>query len=81
MNIITVIKDEILNPLVVLLFAVAVMYFVYGAVMFVRAQGSEEGQAEGKSHLMWGTIGVFLMVAVYGIINLIANTVGYQKPF
>lgn len=81
MNVITVIKTEILDPLIALLFAAAVVYFVYGAAMFVRAQKAEKGQEEGRSHLMWGIIGIFIMVAVYGIINLIANTVGYQKPY
>ena len=81
MDIIETIKPEILNPLIVLLFAVAGVYFVYGVAMFVRAQKSEKGQEEGKSHLMWGIIGIFLMIAVYSIINLIANTVGYPEPF
>lgn len=81
MDIINTIKTEILDPLVALLFAAAVLYFVYGATMFVRAQKSEKGQEEGRSHLMWSIIGIFIMVAVYGIMNLIANTVGYSETF
>lgn len=81
MDIIQVITTEILDPLVALLFAAAVLYFIYGAAMFVRAQKSEKGLEEGRSHLLWSVIGIFIMIAVYGILNIIANTVGSTKTF
>lgn len=81
MDIIAKIKSEILNPLITLLFAAAVGYFLYGVMVFIRNQGSEKDQEVGKQHMVWGVIGIFLMIAVYGILNLIANSVGYARPF
>lgn len=78
MDIIEVIKTEILDPLVALLFAAAVLYFVYGVAMFVRDQGSEKGVELGRSHLMWSIIGIFIMIAFYSILQIIADTVGYE---
>lgn len=78
---IATIKSEILNPIIVLLFALAVGYFLYGLLKFMQNQDNETAQSEGKQHMVWGVIGVFLMIAVYGILNLLANTVGYAKPF
>lgn len=75
------IKSEILNPIITLLFAAAVGYFLYGLLNFMQNQDNETAQTEGKHHMVWGVIGVFLMIAVYGILNLLANTVGYVKPF
>lgn len=81
MEIISKIQSEILNPLITLLFAAAVGYFLYGLLKFIQNQDSETAQGEGKQHMVWGVVGIFLMIAVYGILNLIANTVGYPKPF
>lgn len=81
MEIIATIQREILNPLIVLLFAVAVGYFLYGLLKFMQNQDNETAQSEGKQHMVWGVIGIFLMIAVYGILNLVANTVGYARPF
>lgn len=68
--------DMILNPLIVLLFALAVMYFLLGLAKFIQGQDNEDAQVEGKRHMMWGVIGAFIMFAVYGILNIITSTAG-----
>lgn len=68
------IKANILNPLFTLLFAVAVVYFLYGVFEFIRGQGSEDARKIGAQHLLWGVIGMAIMVSAYGIIHLICGT-------
>lgn len=75
MNIIEKINDLILNPIIFLLFAVAVLYFLFGLFKFIQNQDNETAQEEGKRHMIWGVIGIFLMVAVYGILDIIGSTV------
>lgn len=75
MNIIQKINDAILQPIVTLLMAAAVAYFLYGVMKFVKDQGSEEAQVEGKKHMMWGVIGLAIMVSVWGILNFINSFV------
>ncbi len=58
-----------------LLFALALLYFLYGLSEFLRNQDNEEAQSVGKQHMVWGIIGLFLMFAVFGILNMIENTV------
>lgn len=58
-----------------LLFALAAFYFLFGLLKFIQNQDNETAQEEGKSHMIWGVVGIFLMVAVYGILNLIGSTV------
>lgn len=70
------IESEIINPLILLLFAAAVVYFVFGVMKFIQNQDNEEAQSEGKQHMVWGIIGIFLMVAVYGILGFITTTLG-----
>ncbi len=69
------INDAILQPIVSLLMAAAVAYFLFGVMKFVKDQGSEESQVEGKKHMMWGIIGLFIMVSVWGILNFINSFV------
>ena len=75
MDIIEKINDNILQPLILLLMALAVAYFLFGVMKFVKDQGSEDAQAEGKQHMVWGIIGIAIMVSVYGILNLINSFV------
>lgn len=64
----------IINPLIILLFALAVVYFVYGLVKYLLSPDNEEVRKSSKQHMLWGIIGMFIMVAVFGIMGLILNT-------
>lgn len=68
-------KSVILNPLIMLLFGAALVYFLWGLYQVV-AGGAEPGQREiGRQHILWGVVGMFIMVAVYGLLNIISATV------
>jgi hypothetical protein len=69
------IKSEILTPVVSLLFAVAVLYFVFGVIQFIRNSASAEKRADGAKHLMYGIFGLFIMVSVYGLMGIVCKTV------
>jgi len=80
MNFLQRITDSVLQPLVSLLMAAAVAYFLFGVMKFVKDQDSETAQQEGKKHMLWGIIGLAIMVSVYGILNLINSfVIGFSK--
>ena len=69
----------IINPLIALLFAAGLLVFVWGLVEFLWGQslGGEHGKEEGKQHMLWGIIGMFIMAAAYTLLAFIAsNTCG-----
>jgi len=70
------INAVILNPLIVLLFTVAMVVFVYGIVKFISGSGVDDAREQGKRAMFWGIVGMFIMVSVFGIIRLILNTFG-----
>lgn len=74
------VNEFILNPLIILLFVVALIVFFWGLVEFISKAGSEEGRETGKRNMVWGVVGMFIMVAVYGIIKLILATFGVPLP-
>ena len=70
------IDKVIINPLITLLFALAVVYFLYGLARYLLFSDNEEIRKTSKDHMIWGVIGMFIMVSVFGILSLILNTIG-----
>jgi hypothetical protein len=73
-DIIFQINSLILNPLIFLLFGVAILYFLWGVLKFVANAGNSEKRAEGANHILWGVIGIAIMISVFGLMRLIINT-------
>ncbi len=74
------INQVIINPLIILLIATAALVFVWGIFQFVAGTGSDEKREIGKKHMLWGLIGLFIMIAVFGIIRIILGTFGIEAP-
>lgn len=70
------ISDVILNPVIYLLFAVALIVFIWGIFQMINGAASEEARSTGRRNIMWGIIGMLIMVSVYGILNIVLSTFG-----
>jgi hypothetical protein len=69
------ILDNIVNPLILLMLAVAIVVFLWGVFQFVRNAESSDERKKGGMHILWGSVGLFIMVTAYGILNLILGTI------
>lgn len=67
--------SEIISPVIALLFALAVLIFFWGIAEFVRDADSDEGRNKGKRNIIWGIVGMFIMLSVFGIIRVVNNTI------
>jgi hypothetical protein len=67
----------IVQPAMLLLFAAGFTVFMFGLLQFMWNLRSGEVSTQGKDHMLWGIIGMFIMVSVYGIIQIIDNTFGF----
>jgi len=66
------------NILVPVLFAVAFIVFLYGAFKtFILGANSEEVKEEGKNLMLWGLIGFFVMVSIWGLVNILTGTISF----
>jgi hypothetical protein len=66
----------IINPVLAVLFAFAMLVFVWGIIEFLIAvnySGDHGKQEDGKRHMLWGLIGIFIMVSAYAILEFIAS--------
>jgi len=73
----TIIKG-ILGPLVPLLISLAVVIFLYGVIVLIFSEGGEKKE-EGKQYMLWGIIGIFVMVSVWGLVNLLKGQFGLDN--
>ena len=71
------IVTAIIDPLILLLIAGALVLFLWGGFEFIINAGGSEGRDKGKRHLLWGIIGLFVMMGVLGIIRILAITIGF----
>jgi hypothetical protein len=67
---------QIINPIILLLTAVAFVVFLWGIFVFIMHAGEEAKRAEGKSAILWGFVGLVIIFGVYGILNLALGTFG-----
>lgn len=68
------IAEFIINPIIVLGFVIATIYFFYG--IFELIYKADEGKDEHKKNLIYGIVGLFVMFSVYGILNIVLDTFG-----
>lgn len=65
--------QKILNTVLPLIIAAAVVYFVWG--MFGLFLASDEDKKEkAKTTVIYGIIAIFVMVSVWGLVNILVNT-------
>ncbi len=75
------INKYIFNPLILLMFSLAMLYFVYGVVKFLSTDAGDKGneRIEARSAILWGIVGMAIMFSVYGIIGAVLDTFGIEN--
>ena len=70
---------SLINSILPVLLALAVLYFFWGLVTYIRAAGDPKKADEGKSIMIWGIVALFVMVSIFGILNWLITTTGLQN--
>lgn len=65
----------VLNALIPILIALALVVFFWGLVKYIISKKP----GEGRSIMIAGLVGLFVMVSVWGIIRLAQNTLGVNN--
>lgn len=64
---------DILESIIPVLVALGIVYFVWGVVQYVIADG-EEAKTKGKDRMIYGVIGFAVIVGLWGLVNIVVNT-------
>ncbi len=67
------------GTLIPLVFAIALLLFIYGMFKYFIMGGDDDGNREtGRQLMLWAIVGFVAMVSVFGIVNLIAGGLGFS---
>ncbi len=70
--------------LVPLVFAISFIVFLWGvASTYIISRGDETAVEHGHRLILWGLVGFAVMVSIWGLVNIVANTfglAGYSAP-
>ena len=70
--------QHLLNVILPLIIAAAVVYFVWGMFQLFLA-GDEEKKDKAKTTIIYGVIAIFVMVSIWGLVNILSNTFGLNN--
>lgn len=72
--------NTINNVFVPVLFAIAFIVFLYGAFeTFIIGAGSDSVKEKGRNLMLWSLIGFFVMVSIWGLVNILTGTVSFSN--
>lgn len=74
------INVSIINPLIGILFGAALIVFLWGIATFIMQSDSDQQRDLGKKHMLWGLVGMLIMISFLAIMRIIANTIGVPVP-
>ncbi|RJQ30735.1 hypothetical protein C4572_03640 [Candidatus Parcubacteria bacterium] len=66
--------DDVLSKLVPLLIAVAVVILLIAIVSYIRAGDDDEKRGKARNLMIYGIIGLFVMVSIWGLVNILSGT-------
>lgn len=58
------------------LMTLAFFGFVYGLALYLINGDNESKRSEGRQFILWGAIGIAVLVSVWAIVNIMLSTLG-----
>ena len=70
--------QSLLNSIVPILITLGVVYFVWGVVQYFIFD-SEEAKKKGRERMIYGIIGLAIIISLWGIVTLVTETLGIGR--
>lgn len=70
------VNQYIINPILGFMFVLAFAYFLWGVFEYFLFNQSDTERETGKKHIMYGLIGLVIMTGFWGIVQILASTIG-----
>lgn len=62
------------QPIIAVIMSLALIYFLWGVLKYVKAGGDTAKRTEGRNVMVYGIIALFVMTAVWGLVNVVRGT-------
>ncbi len=66
----------LVNNIIPILLIIGTIVFLWGVILYLTAGADEEKRANARSLMIYGLVGLFVMVAVWGIVNVLVGFFG-----
>jgi len=66
---------NILDTVIPILVVLGVVYFIWGVISYVISD-DEEAKKKGRDRMIYGIIGLVVIVAMWGLVGIVRNTFG-----
>lgn len=60
------------NLVIEFLIGFAVIFIIYNVVRFITTSG--EGRGEYRTSILWGIVGLFVILSIWGLVRILTNT-------
>ena len=67
---------DLIDTAIPVLVSAAVLVFFWGLAKFIRNSGNEKSHTDGRNLMIWGVIGLFVMVTVWGLVRFTQSSLG-----
>src|SRR3989344_2616482 len=71
--------NAVINTIIPFLVGLAVLIIIWGVFNYISGAGDEEKRAQAKQYIVWGVVGVFIMLSVWGLVNVLVNSFDLRK--
>ncbi|MFA6274488.1 MAG: hypothetical protein WC662_04985 [Candidatus Paceibacterota bacterium] len=68
----------VLNRIIPVLIVLAVVIFIWGVIMYV-VSSEEEAKKKGRQRMIWGLIGLVVIVGMWGLVAIVRNTLNIDN--
>ena len=66
--------QAVINIVIPFIIGLAVLMIIYGIFGFVTTPADGEARGQAKGYIIWGIIAVFIMVSIWGLVNILVNS-------
>ncbi len=80
-NIVCLVTDIAASYIVPLLTLGAFIFFLWRVLKLIQESGNTAKNTDNRQSVMWSIIGLTVMVAIWGIVAVIGNTLGINSTF
>lgn len=70
--------SQLINRLIPFVIALTVLVFLWGILKFVLSNDAD-GRKEARGYMIWGIISLFVMVSVWGLVNILVRSFNLEN--
>jgi hypothetical protein len=65
--------SDVINPLIAVVVGIATLTFLWGLIKYLKGSTKSDERAQANSYMLYGILGLFIMVAFWGFVTLLLN--------